>query len=216
MRKTTTEPRKPKDPPFAVHEVTRLELMGGARRCLNRIFSEALEKAPNEQHFRVVIVPSSGSMANRLESLGLSEEIADENTRSATRDFDPYEAGRVEVTRLRKLEGGSWTGQELLCEFGLTPATLHRRRNEFRVLFWRNAKGDFHYPKWQFNPAGALLKGIEEVLQTFRSHDEWRVMRYFLSPRKQLEEMRPLDLIRSGKFELVLEHARLHAEENTW
>jgi hypothetical protein len=83
-------------------------------------------------------------------------------------------------------------------------------------VFWRNAKHDFHYPKWQFTESGALLHGVPEVLQTFRSQDEWRVMRYFLGPRGQLADRTPLDLLRAGEVEKVVAHAKLHGEENTW
>jgi hypothetical protein len=48
------------------------------------------------------------------------------------------------------------------------------------------------------------MPGIQEVLQTFRSRDQWRVTRYFLGPRKQLEDCRPLDLLRTGQADNVL------------
>ncbi len=83
-------------------------------------------------------------------------------------------------------------------------------------MYWRNAKGAFFYPRWQFTATGALLPGIQDLLQLFASRDEWRIMRYFLSPRVQLGNQRPLDLIRSGETDRLLEHARVHAEENTW
>lgn len=61
-----------------------------------------------------------------------------------------------------------------------------------------------------------MRAGIQEVLQTFNSADEWRVMRYFLGPRKQLEGRSPLDLLRAGEVQTVVNHARAHAAENTW
>ncbi len=129
---------------------------------------------------------------------------------------DPIRAGERLVAELQKAEGGAWTGAELQAKFGLSAAVLHRRRNERRIVFWRDAKHSNYYPKWQFTETGALLSGIQEILQTFRSKDEWRVMRYFLGLRQQLGGNRPLDLLRSGVIERVLTHAREHAEENTW
>ena len=130
--------------------------------------------------------------------------------------FDPYAAGERLVKGLQAAEGGAWTGQELQGRFNLTPAVLHRRRKEHRILFWRDAQHEFHYPQWQFTPTGALLPGVQEVLQTFRSNDEWRLMSYFLGQRRQLAGRRPLDLLRAGEKEKVLAHAKIHAEENTW
>ena len=130
--------------------------------------------------------------------------------------FDPYDAGRKAVAQMQDAEGGAWTGAELEENYGLSPANLHRRRAEHRIVWWRDAKNQFHYPKWQFNHAGALLPGVQEVLQTFRSPDEWRVMRYFLAPRHQLDDRMPLDLLRAGKVDKVIAHAKAHGEENSW
>jgi hypothetical protein len=120
------------------------------------------------------------------------------------------------VETAKTTEGGAWTGAELNERFGLNPSTLHRRRKEHRIVFWRDAQHEFHYPKWQFTPTGALITGIDEVLDTFKSSDEWRIMRYFLVPRHQLGERTPLDLLRSGEVAKVLAHAKAHGEENSW
>jgi hypothetical protein len=104
----------------------------------------------------------------------------------------------------------------LQVRFGLSSATLHRRRKEYRIIYWRDARHNFHYPQWQFTPTGALLPGIQEVLELFMSQDEWRVMRYFLGPRAQLSGLRPLDLLRQGKMEEVLAHAKIHVAEDIW
>lgn len=130
--------------------------------------------------------------------------------------FDPLQAGREVVQQLQKEEGGAWTGAELNDQFRLTPATLHKRRSEHRIVSWKDARNRFHYPKWQFNDAGALISGVQDVLQTFQSLDEWRVMRYFLAPRHQLDDRTPLDLLRAGEVDKVVAHARAHAEENSW
>jgi hypothetical protein len=130
--------------------------------------------------------------------------------------FDPFEAGRKAVVQMQAAEGGAWTGAELESHYNLTPATLHKRRVEHRIVFWNDAKNQFHYPKWQFNEAGALWPGVQEVLQTFKSSDEWRVMRYFLAPRHQLDDRTPLDLLRAGQATKVIAHAKAHGEENSW
>ena len=135
---------------------------------------------------------------------------------TAAERFDPREAGRRIVEELQVAEGGAWTGKELQEQFNLSPATMHRRRKEFRIVYWRDAQQNFHYPKWQFTETGASLPGLQEVLQTLRSQDEWRVMRYFLGGRAELGGRRPLDLLRKGEVAQVVAHTKIHAEENTW
>jgi hypothetical protein len=141
-----------------------------------------------------------------------------EKTKSVgvAREFDPREMGLQMVEKMKEAEGGAWSGAELRQQFVLSPQTLHRRRKEHRIIFWRDAQHGFHYPKWQFTPTGALIKGIDKVLDTFKSSDEWRIMRYFLVPRHQLEERSPLDLLRGGEVEKVVAHAKAHGEENSW
>jgi len=130
--------------------------------------------------------------------------------------FDPIEAGRQAVEAMKKAEGGAWTGAELQKCFALSSAALHKRRTTYGVVYWKDAKNRFFYPKWQFNEAGALLPGVQKVLQIFHSSDEWRVMRYFLGKRTQLGDLTPLSLLRAGEVERVVAHAKLHVEENTW
>ena len=134
----------------------------------------------------------------------------------APQSFDPFEAGRRAVVAMQQAAGGAWTGSELEKELKLTPATLHKRRSDRRIVFWKDAKNQFHYPKWQFNAAGAVLPGVKDVLKVLNSSDEWRVMRYFLAPRHQLDDQTPLDLLRAGDTDTVVAHAKAHGQENSW
>ena len=154
-----------------------------------------------------------------LASIPAASSAADASSRnreSSLPVFDPHDAGQRIVEELQTVEGGAWTGPELQTLFNLTPATLYRRRKEHRIIYWRDARHNFHYPKWQFTPSGALLPGIQEVLTMFQSEDEWRIIRYFLGKRAQLGGDRPLDMVHRGEKEKIVAHARIHAEENTW
>lgn len=135
---------------------------------------------------------------------------------ASAKGFDPSEAGKNAIRELQNAEGGAWTGAELLREYGLTPATLHKRRMNHLIVWWRDALNHFHYPKWQFQEGGVLLVGIKDVLKIFKSTDQWRVMRYFLTPKHHLQDQTPLALLRAGKAAQVVSHAKLHAKENTW
>jgi hypothetical protein len=103
-----------------------------------------------------------------------------------------------------------------LNKLGLTPATLHGRRKARRIVYWRDARHVFFYPRWQFTEAWALRPGIEKILKIFNSADEWRIMHYFLSPRRQLDGKKPLDLLRAGEVEKVISHAQNNFAEGSW
>jgi hypothetical protein len=69
--------------------------------------------------------------------------------------------------------------------------------------------------RWQFRRK-RVLPGIEEVLRILDSRDRWRVILYFFARRESLRKKRPLDLLRRGETQIVLDHAKSHAEDNTW
>jgi hypothetical protein len=164
-------------------------------RAIAALFGE--ERLKPNQHFQVEVTKDGAKLRIR-------------------RAFDPQQAGIEVAQRLQAAEGGAWTANELEKIFKLSPATLHRRRKEHRIIYWRDAKHDFHYPKWQFTQSGALRSGIQDILETLNSDDEWRMMRYFLTSRKNLRNETPLALLRAGRKDDVIAHAKGHAEENTW
>ncbi len=188
------------------HSLSRQELLAAAKGAgyTDAEFNAVLEylvKTP------VLVGVAPAAKAAKVETAG---------RKAKPKAFDPQEAGQRLVEELQAGEGGAWLGSELQARFHLTPATLHRRRKEHRIIYWRDARHQFHYPRWQFTPVGALLPGVQEVLQIFRSEDEWGVMSYFLGQRRQLGDRRPVDLLRAGEKDKVVAHAKLHADENTW
>jgi len=112
------------------------------------------------------------------------------------------------------MEGGAISSAETGRLLGIAEAEVLRRWRSHRLVGWKEGKAA-HFPVWQFKN-GELLPGIEEVLQTFHSDDQWRVMGYFLGKRLSLHEQCPLGLLRSGETARVVAHAKAYAIENTW
>jgi len=190
------------------HSASRQELHKAAKK---QGYSDAEFNAALQYLVQTPVLAGSAT-----QTVSAPANASSPGSESNLQTFDPYAAGERLVEELQAAEGGAWTGQELQGRFNLTPATLHRRRKEHRIIYWRDAQHEFHYPQWQFTPTGALQPGVQEILQIFRSDDEWRLMSYFLGQRGQLGDRRPLDLLRNGEKEKVLKHARVHTEENTW
>jgi hypothetical protein len=126
--------------------------------------------------------------------------------------FSPERAGLSVIRCLQETKGGAWTSNET----PISTVTLDRMRSEFQVVYWQIADGSYRYPVWQFDRTGAIASGIADVLRIFTSQDQWRVMRYFLGAREEFRGKRPLDLLREGEIDRVVDHAHRHAEENTW
>lgn len=129
---------------------------------------------------------------------------------------DAITRGELVRQKLAADEGGSISTRQAARLLGVTVPTVLRRWRRHRLIAWSHSRS-VRVPVWQF--AGRkMLEGIEEVLQIFRSDEQWRVMMYFLRERIELDRRRPLDLLREGKAAEVIDNAKAHADpqENTW
>lgn len=119
------------------------------------------------------------------------------------------------VRNLAEAEGGSLSLEDAAVLLRISADRLGAHIRARRVVAWTDHEGKSRLPKWQFENGG-LLVGVRQVLEIFRSEDEWRVMRYFLGTRQSLGSQRPLDLLRAREVGKVVTHAQAHFEENTW
>jgi hypothetical protein len=63
------------------------------------------------------------------------------------------------------------------------------------------------FPAWQFTDHGTI-PGLERVLLALTDHDEWMQNVFFINPNTRLSGRRPLDLLREGEIQEVLDAAR--------
>lgn len=122
--------------------------------------------------------------------------------------------GEIVRWKLAAAEGGAISGKETAPLLGISEAAVIRRWRGHRLVGWK-VRNAVHFPVWQFQ-GRTLLTGIEDVLQIFRSDDQWRVLIYFLGKRLSLNRRRPLDLLRRGEAAEVVRHATAYAVDNTW
>jgi hypothetical protein len=122
--------------------------------------------------------------------------------------------GKLVVKKLAAAEGGAISCEETARLLGIPEAAVKRRWRDFRLVGWRELNV-LHIPVWQFS-GKKLLPGIEDVLKIFRSHDQWRVMLYFLGPRLSLNRLRPLDMLRCGEAAEVIKHATAYDQDDAW
>ncbi len=123
----------------------------------------------------------------------------------------------LKLTRIMaRAEGGAYSRDEAARFLGISRDALKAHVESGHVVTWTDERGEPRLPRWQFDAKGGMLTGIRQVLEVFRSGDEWRVMRYFPGKRVSLGNKRPLDLLRACEVGRVLSHARTQFEENTW
>ena len=69
----------------------------------------------------------------------------------------------------------------------------------------------YRYPAWQFDESG-VLPGLEDVLKVLATHDEWMQVAFFVSKNQRLANRTPVETLKAGKVDLVLDAAEVYGE----
>jgi hypothetical protein len=107
-------------------------------------------------------------------------------------------------------EGGCVRAETIAKLLDMTKQAVHMRRRKGGLLAVATGKRSFAFPVWQVHE-GRVLDGIPEVIHALASsfgmrHDV-QAMRFLLGANPHLSGRRPLDLLRNGEVEAVLEAA---------
>lgn len=113
--------------------------------------------------------------------------------------------------RLLEEEGGTLSAEDLGDLLGITRQAVNQRRQRGKLLALEVGRHGYAYPAWQVTETGTL-PGLEGCLEILQGHDPWMQARFFLSAHPQLEDRRPLDVLREGRVEPALEAARGYGE----
>ncbi|MGA2555153.1 MAG: hypothetical protein ABSG04_02650 [Verrucomicrobiota bacterium] len=113
--------------------------------------------------------------------------------------------------KLMEAQGGSLSAEEAGRELGISKAAILKRYHKGRIMGWREERQNaVRFPVWQFKDH-KVLEGLEEVLQVLNAAsrlDDFGRMLFFLSDLGFLGKKRPVDCLRAGKVNKVLQAAR--------
>jgi hypothetical protein len=107
--------------------------------------------------------------------------------------------------------GGVFKTEQVAEYLGITPQAVNRRRMSRQLLALTFRKRGFLYPGWQFTDQGTV-PGLDDVLRALAHHDEWMQNVFFISPNVRLGGCQPLDLLREGRLQDVIEAAKQFGE----
>jgi hypothetical protein len=114
--------------------------------------------------------------------------------------------------QLLAMEEGTASGQEFAEALGISRQAVDKRRRAGDLLAVPNGSGDWRYPWWQLQE-GKVLPNFEKVMTALGELSPWARMDFLLSPDERLGGRRPLDALRKGEIDAVLQSARAEGEQ---
>lgn len=96
---------------------------------------------------------------------------------------------------------------------GVSRQSIEKRVREKSLLSVPGPSNRRRYPTVQFNDDGTVVRGLQEVLKALDFESPWAALNYLVNPDDRLNNERPIDLLRRGEVELVLESARRVGEQ---
>jgi hypothetical protein len=109
--------------------------------------------------------------------------------------------------RLIEQNGGVFKTEQVAEYLGITPQAVNKRHAQRQLVGLTFRKRGHVFPAWQFTDRGTV-PGLDQVLRALRPHDEWMQNVFFVNPNTRLEGRRPLDLLREGEIQDVVDAAR--------
>lgn len=109
--------------------------------------------------------------------------------------------------RLIEQNGGVFKTEQVAGYLGITPQAVNKRRALRQLVGLTFRKRGYVFPAWQFTDRGTV-PGLEQILLAIADHDEWMQNVFFINPNTRLGGRRPLDLLREGEIQEVLDAAR--------
>jgi hypothetical protein len=82
-----------------------------------------------------------------------------------------------------------------------------------RLLVLPSAGQPDRYPAAQFLEDGTVVPGLAEVLKALQTPNPWTVLNFLVTGDHRLDGRRPIDVLKAGDTEIVVEAARRMGEQ---
>jgi hypothetical protein len=130
---------------------------------------------------------------------------------------DPLAPARLRAVQVRErllaAEGGALTAEAAGQMLGVTRQAIDNRRKRGGLLAIQLGRRGYRYPAWQFTADG-VLPGLRETLAALDVESPWVRLAFLLNDNAWLDDRRPLDALRAGEVEAVVDAARQYGEQS--
>jgi len=187
-----------------------LKLRPAGRALLERLTGAVVKRIESVPEKTALDLLKQGTDAEMMVSFATTAEAFPE---VSTVRIDPLAKARARGVSLRQrilARDDMLTLAEAAQALGLTPPAVNDRFRASKLIALEAGARGRRYPAWQFEDEIAG-RPLETVLEVLKGLSPWATYRFFTTPDSTLEDETPLDVLRRGDIEAVVEAARLFA-----
>ncbi len=118
------------------------------------------------------------------------------------------EGVRIAQEDLREAGGTYDLDQVRTLMRGITRQAIDKRVQEGSLLAVPGPSNRRSYPTLQFNPDGTVVDGLKVVCEVLPTSNPWTILNFLAQPDDRLRGRKPIDVLKEGKIDLVVEAAR--------
>jgi hypothetical protein len=96
---------------------------------------------------------------------------------------------------------------------GVSRQAIDKRVQDGSLLAVPGPSNRRSYPTLQFKRDGTVVPGLKAVREALQTNNSWIMLNFLSHPDVRLGNRKPIDLLKSGQLDLVLEAARRHGEQ---
>jgi len=120
---------------------------------------------------------------------------------------------RIAQEDLRDAGGAYDLDQVRTLMRGVSRQAVDKRVQDGSLLAVPGPSNRRSYPTLQFNRDGTVVPGLKAVRDALQTSNPWMVLNFLSRPDDRLGKRKPIELLKAGHLELVLEAARRHGEQ---
>lgn len=134
--------------------------------------------------------------------------------------FEPDARSRAMLEGLRIAQedlrdaGGAYDQEQVRTLMrGVSRQAIDKRVQDGSLLAVPGPSNRRSYPTLQFNHDGTVVPGLKAVREALQTANPWSILNFLSHPDVRLGNRKPIDLLKSGNLEQVLEAAKRLGEQ---
>ena len=119
--------------------------------------------------------------------------------------------GLARKTELVEMAGGLYSLPQVASLFNVSEEAIEDRHRAGRLIAVRSG-GVYGYPACQFTSDG-IVEGLAAILEAMPMRHDWMRLEWLLVPDDALEGLSPLEFLKEGRIDDVIDVARAQGAE---